>query len=134
MSPSEQRIRLFYIDEFWAEHLAYVSYLRESIHLESIASRNPIDQFHMQITQAYEQISVKIDQASQKMLLRLGDSNDPSEWEKLGLKSPASTRTYIINDQYSENRRSLWTGTTVFAFWGSQILRWALWPVYKMSK
>lgn len=134
MSPSEQRVRLFYIDEFWAEHLAYVSYLRESIHLESIASRNPIDQFHMQITQAYDQIPYKINKASQKMLLRLGDSNDPSEWEKLGLKSPASTRTYIINDQYSENRRSLWTGTTVFAFWGRQILRWALWPVYRMSK
>lgn len=134
MSPSEQRVRLFYIDEFWAEHLAYVSYLLESIHLESIASRNPIDQFHMQITQAYEQIPYKIDKASQKMLLRLGDSNDPSEWEKLGLKSPASTRTYIINDQYSENRRSLWTGTTIFAFWGRQILRWALWPVSRISK
>lgn len=134
MSPSEQRVRLFYIDEFWAEHLAYVSYLRESIHLESIASRNPIDQFHMQITQAYEQIPHKINKESEKMLVRLGGSNDPSEWEKLGLKSPASTRTYIINDQYSENRRSSWTGTTVFAFWGSQILRWALWPVYRISK
>ncbi|MEO2202938.1 DEAD/DEAH box helicase [Paenibacillus pabuli] len=134
MSPSEQRVRLFYIDESWAEHLTYVSYLRESIHLESIASRNPIDEFHTQITQAYEQIPSKINKEAKKMLLRLGGSNEPTEWEKLGLKSPASTRTYIINDQYSENRRSSWTGTTVFAFWGRQILRLALWPVYRMSK
>ncbi|MGC5775933.1 DEAD/DEAH box helicase [Paenibacillus pabuli] len=134
MSPSEQRVRLFYIDEFWAEHLAYVSYLRESIHLESIASRNPIDEFHVQITQVYEQIPAKINKESTDMLKRLGGSNDPAEWEKLGLKSPTSTRTYIINDQYSQNRRSSWTGTTVFAFWGRKILRWALWPVYRLSK
>ncbi|WP_373461264.1 hypothetical protein [Paenibacillus sp. W2I17] len=116
MSPSEQRVRLFYFDEFWAEHLAYVSYLRESIHLESIASRNPIDEFHAKITQAYEQIPAKINKESTDMLTKLGGSNDPEEWEKLGLKSPTSTRTYIINDQYSQNKRSSWTGTTVLAF------------------
>ncbi|WFA86391.1 DEAD/DEAH box helicase [Paenibacillus amylolyticus] len=134
MSPSEQRVRLFYIDEFWAEHLAYGSYLRESIHLESIASRNPIDEFHAKITQAYEQIPAKINKESTNMLLKLGGSNDPAEWEKLGLKSPTSTRTYIINDQYSQNKRSSWTGTTVLAFWGSKILKLALWPVYRLSK
>lgn len=134
MSPLEQRVRLFYIDEFWAEHLAYVSYLRESIHLESISSRNPIDEFHAKITHAYEQIPAKINKESTDMLTKLGGSNDPEEWEKLGLKSPTSTRTYIINDQYSQNKRSSWTGTTVLAFWGSKILRLALWPVYRLSK
>ncbi|MGN7763815.1 preprotein translocase subunit SecA [Paenibacillus sp. 22594] len=130
MSPSEQRVRLFYIDEFWAEHLAYISYLRESIHLESLASRNPIDEFHAQITEAYEQIPFKVNSASEKMLERLGGSNDPAEWEKLGLKSPASTRTYIINDQYLQNKRSTWTGTTVFAYWIRMIMK----PVFKLSK
>ncbi|MEN1985020.1 accessory Sec system translocase SecA2 [Paenibacillus hubeiensis] len=134
MSPSEQRVRLFYIDEFWAEHLAFVSYLRESIHLESLASRNPIDEFHAQITQAYEQIPAKINQESANMLRRLAGSNDPAEWEKLGLKSPASTRTYMINDQYIQNKRSSWTGTTVFAYLGRKILRLVLWPVYRLSK
>lgn len=134
LSPSEQRVRLFYIDEFWAEHLAYVSYLRESIHLESLASRNPIDEFHAQITQAYEQIPAKINQESANMLRRLAGLNDPAEWEKLGLKSPASTRTYLINDQYIQNKRSSWTGTTVLAFWGRKILRLVLWPVHRLPK
>ncbi|OKP94116.1 DEAD/DEAH box helicase [Paenibacillus sp. P32E] len=130
MSPAEQRVRLFYIDEFWAEHLAYISYLRESIHLESLASRNPIDEFHAQITEAYEQIPSKVNSASENMLERLGGSNDPAEWEKFDLKSPTSTRTYIINDQYSQNMRSSWTGTTVFAFWIRMIMK----PVFKLSK
>lgn len=116
LSPAEQQVRLFYIDECWADHLAYVSYLREGIHLESIASRSPIDEFHMKITEAFRHIPAKIDRAAEAMLVRLGGSNDPAEWEKLGLKSPASTRTYIINDQYLQNKRSSWTGTTILAF------------------
>jgi preprotein translocase subunit SecA len=81
MSPSEQRVRLFYIDKFWADHLAYVSYIREGIHLESLANRNPIDEFHTQIMQAYEQMPAKIDSESANMLVRLGGSNDPAKWE-----------------------------------------------------
>ncbi|TVX96638.1 DEAD/DEAH box helicase [Cohnella terricola] len=102
MSPSEQRVRLFYIDKFWAEHLAYVSYIREGIHLEGLANLNPIDEFHARIIQAFEQIPAKIEKETSTMLARLGNSNDPSEWERLGLKSPSSTWTYIINDQYAE--------------------------------
>ncbi|AIQ58388.1 DEAD/DEAH box helicase [Paenibacillus borealis] len=134
MSPSEQRVRLFYIDEFWADHLAFVSYLRESIHLESLASRNPIDEFHAQITQAYELIPARINRETANMLKRLDGSNDPAKWDEFGLKSPPSTRTYIINDQYIQNKRSSWTGTTVLAYWLRPFLKRALWPVFKMSK
>ncbi|MFC4601747.1 accessory Sec system translocase SecA2 [Cohnella hongkongensis] len=102
MSPSERRVRLFYIDKYWAEHLAYVSYIRESIHLEALVNLNPIHEFHTQIIQAFEQIPEKIEKETARMLAKLGRSNDPSEWERLGLKSPSSTRTYIINDQYAE--------------------------------
>ncbi|MEC0371101.1 accessory Sec system translocase SecA2 [Paenibacillus chibensis] len=130
MSPSEQRVRLFYIDKFWADHLAYASYLRESIHLESLVSGNPIDEFHAQITRAYEQIPAKINSESANMLIRLGDSNDPAKWEEFGLKSPTSTRTYIINDQYIQNKRSSWTGMTVFAFGIRKMLR----PIFGWEK
>ncbi|MEK3671738.1 preprotein translocase subunit SecA [Paenibacillus sp. FSL R10-2771] len=134
MSPAEQRVRLFYIDAFWADHLAYVSYLRESIHLESLASRSPIDEFHMQISQAYEQIPAKINHETANMLKRLNGSNDPAKWDEFGLKSPPSTRTYIINDQYLQNKRSSWTGTTVLAYWLRPVLRKLLWPVLKLPK
>ena len=132
MSPSEQRVRLFYIDKFWADHLAYVSYIREGIHLESLVNRNPIDEFHAQIIQAYEQIPAKINRESANMLARLGGSNDPAKWEEFGLKSPTSTWTYIINDQYMEylQNRSSWTPGTIIAYWIRKILR----PVFGWSK
>ncbi|MFD0712977.1 DEAD/DEAH box helicase [Paenibacillus sp. GCM10027626] len=134
MSPSEQRVRLFYIDEFWADHLAYVSYIREGIHLESLASRNPIDEFHMQITEAYDQIAAKIDSESANMLIKLGGSNDPAKWEEFGLKSPTSTRTYMINDQYIQNKRSSWTTETIMAYYLRKILRLAVWPIHRLPK
>ncbi|MEK3714867.1 preprotein translocase subunit SecA [Paenibacillus sp. FSL R7-0333] len=134
ISPAEQRVRLFYIDECWADHLAFVSYLREGIHLESIASRSPIDEFHTQITGAFDQIPGKIERAAETMLVRLGGSNDPAEWERLGLRSPASTRTYIINDQYLQNKRSSWTGTTIVAFWLRPIAQKLLSPFIKQPK
>lgn len=132
MSPSEQRVRLLYIDKFWADHLAYVSYIRESIHLTSLTNRNPIDEFHAQIIQAYEQIPAKINRESANMLVKLGDSNDPAKWEKFGLKNPTSTWTYIINDQYKEylQNPSSWTSGTIFAYWIRKMLR----PVFGWSK
>ncbi|MCM3129724.1 MULTISPECIES: DEAD/DEAH box helicase [unclassified Paenibacillus] len=130
MSPSEQRVRLFYIDQFWADHLEYVSYLREGIHLESLASRNPIDEFHAQITRAYEQIPAKVNSESTNMLIKLEGSDDPAKWEMFGLKNPTSTRTYIINDQYIQNKRSSWTTTTVFAYYIRKMLR----PIFGWGK
>jgi preprotein translocase subunit SecA len=130
MSAAEQRVRLYYMDKFWADHLAYASYLREGIHLTSLVNRNPIDEFHTQMIQAYEQIPAKINSESANMLERLGNSNDPAKWEAFGLKSPTSTRTYIINDQYIHHTRSSWNPMTVFAFAIRKLLR----PVFRLSK
>lgn len=119
MNPSEQRVRLFYTDKFWADHLAFASYIRESIHLASLANRSPIDEFHAHIIQAYDQIPVKVNRESANMLARLGGSNDPAKWEKFGLKSPTSTWTYLINAQYTQYLAtpSAWGFETVIAYW-----------------
>ncbi|SFF26374.1 preprotein translocase subunit SecA [Paenibacillus algorifonticola] len=132
MSPSEQRVRLYYIDKFWADHLAYVSYIREGIHLTSLVNRNPIDEFHAQIIQAYELIPAKINRESANMLAKLGGSNDSAKWEKFGLKSPASTWTYIITDQYKQYLQNpgSWTPGTIIAYWLRKILS----PVFGWSK
>ncbi|MED4953783.1 DEAD/DEAH box helicase [Paenibacillus macerans] len=132
VSPSEQRVRLYYIDKFWADHLAYVSYIREGIHLISLVDRNPIDEFHTQIIQAFEQIPGKINKETAIMLEKLGGSNDPAIWEKFGLKNPTSTRTYIINDQYKEylQNPSSWSAGTIIAYWMRKMLR----PIFGWSK
>mgnify|MGYP001407052279 CR=1 FL=1 len=100
LGAAEKRARLFYIDKAWADHLAYVNYIREGIHLESLANRNPIDEFHVRIIQAFEQLPDRIDQDTEKLLAKLDKTKDDHDWERLGLQGPASTWTYIMNDQY----------------------------------
>lgn len=136
MSPAEQRVRLYFIDKFWAEHLAYASYIRESIHLTSLTSRNPIDEFHMQMIQAYEEMPAKIDSESANMLVKLGGSNDPAMWAKFGLKTPTSTWTYMISDQYMDylQKPSSWSAGTIIAYYLRKALRRVLWPVHKLEK
>lgn len=131
-SPSEQRVQLYYIDKFWADHLAYASYIREGIHLTSLTNRNPIDEFHMQIIQAYEQIPEQIDKESAKMLAKLGGSNDPAKWEEFGLKNPPSTWTYIMSDQYMQYLQNpgSWNPGTIIAYWLRKTLR----PLFKWQK
>jgi len=130
LSPSEQRVRLFYIDRFWAEHLAFVSYIREAIHLEKLASREPIDEFHTQIIGAYQDISTRVNSESARMLAKLNGSNDPAEWERFGLKSPTSTRTYIMNDQYMQRDHSYWSPVAVVSYWVRMFLK----PILKLDK
>ncbi|MHA7966316.1 preprotein translocase subunit SecA [Paenibacillus sp. CAU 1782] len=132
MSPSEQRVRLFYIDKFWADHLAYASYIREGIHLTGLVKHNPIDEFHDQIIEAYEQMPAEIDREAADMLSKLGGSNDPAVWEKFGLNNPPSTWTYIINDQYQQYllNRGSWTPGTMIAY----LLRRLAKPMFGWSK
>lgn len=132
MSPSEQRVRLFFIDKFWADHLAYASYIRESIHLTGLMKHNPIDEFQEQIMRAYEQIPAGLQRETADMLAKLGGSNDPALWDQFGLKNPPSTWTYIMNDQYQDHllNRGSWTHGTMLAY----LLRRLARPIFGLSK
>jgi len=132
MSSSQQRVRLFFIDQFWADHLAYASYIRESIHLTGLLKHNPIDEFQEQIMRAYEQIPAGIQRETADMLAKLGGSNDPALWDQFGLKNPPSTWTYIMNDQYQDHllNRGSWSYGTMLAY----LLRRLARPIFGLSK
>ncbi|MFC5467549.1 accessory Sec system translocase SecA2 [Cohnella suwonensis] len=108
LGSAERRATLFHMDKAWADHLAYVSYIREAIHLESLANRNPADEFHHRIIHAFEQLPEKIEKETAATMnkLKSGAYGDPIDWEKLGLKSPTRTWTYLIQDQFMEKKQS----------------------------
>jgi len=108
LSETERYVRLYHTDRSWSDHLAYVSYIREGIHLESLANRNPVDEFHHRIINAFEQLPDKIEQETAKTLskLKAGKQEDQIDWEKEGLKAPSRTWTYLIQDQFMEKKTS----------------------------
>jgi preprotein translocase subunit SecA len=105
----EKRVKLYHMDRIWADHLAYVAYIREGIHLESLANRNPVDEFHQRIIEAFELLPDKISKDTTKTLAKLASKKDASEvdWEKEGLKGPSRTWTYLIQDQFTEKKTNM---------------------------
>jgi preprotein translocase subunit SecA len=109
LSSTERYVRLYHMDRTWSDHLAYVSYIREGIHLESLANRNPVDEFHNRIIHAFEQLPEKIETETAKTLKKLGSggSKEQVDWEKEGLKGPSRTWTYLIQDQFMEKKTNI---------------------------
>ncbi|MFC4306529.1 accessory Sec system translocase SecA2 [Cohnella boryungensis] len=109
MSEAEKHIRLYLMDRAWADHLAYVSYIREGIHLESLANRNPVDEFHHRIIHAFEQLPDKLEKDTAKALAKLNNAGSAADLdlEQAGFKAPSRTWTYLIQDQFLEKKTSL---------------------------
>lgn len=109
LGKAEKQVRLYHMDRIWSDHLAYVSYIREGIHLESLANRNPVDEFHRRIIEAFELLPDKIEKETAKTMSKLNAKahNERIDLEKEGLKGPSRTWTYLIQDQFMEKKSNI---------------------------
>jgi preprotein translocase subunit SecA len=93
-----RRATLFHIDNAWADHLAWVADLRESIHLVVLGRKEPLQEFQKAATDAFLELEEKIGGAVEKTLKGFIDRKGPVDPEKEGLKGPSSTWTYLVNE------------------------------------
>jgi preprotein translocase subunit SecA len=85
------------IDHFWAEHLAVISDIRESIHLFRLAGQVPLDQFHKQIDGEFCTFKEKIDAAVNSEVqktVKAATGQAPARKSK----KPSATWVYLEND------------------------------------
>jgi len=97
----EKQVRLVEADRYWAEHLAYIADLRESIHLEMIGGKTPLEEFQKTVTHAFIEMQKKWEKGSLRVFYDLSRRLDRIELEGKELKGPSSTWTYLINDEQS---------------------------------
>ena len=50
---------LFHLDRGWADHLAYLADIRESIHLRALGRQNPLDEFHRLAVDAFASLAAE---------------------------------------------------------------------------
>jgi preprotein translocase subunit SecA len=93
-----RRIALFQIDRLWADHLAWLADLRESIHLVSLGRKEPISEFQKAATEAFLGLEKKIEREARRTLKSFIDREGPVDLEREGIKGPSSTWTYLVND------------------------------------
>lgn len=87
-----REIMLFHLDDEWAEHLAVMDDVRESIHLRAIARETPIDEYHRIAVREFKDLAQRaVDKAVETF--RAGGS-----LEDLGLARPSATWTYMVSD------------------------------------
>jgi preprotein translocase subunit SecA len=93
-----RRVALFHVDRLWADHLAWLADLRESIHLVSLGRKEPLHEFQKAATEAFLGLEKRIEREVRRTLKSLVDREGPVDLDAEGLKGPSSTWTYLVNE------------------------------------
>ncbi|GAB2972604.1 accessory Sec system translocase SecA2 [Amycolatopsis acidiphila] len=93
-----REIVLFHLDELWSDHLAYLTDVRESIHLRAIARETPLDEFHRLAIPEFHKIIPAIEERSVKTLEEAEIGENGVDLSASGVRRPSSTWTYLVHD------------------------------------
>ena len=113
LREAEQQITLFHLDHLWAEHLAQVSDIRESIHLVSVGGNPPINEFHKLVNAAFLELDQKIEEGVVQTFEKLVLQGDEFDLKAAGIRGPSSTWTYLISDNTFGSWVGLLQGTNI---------------------
>ena len=93
-----RQIMLYHLDRGWADHLAYLSDIRESIHLRALGRQNPLDEFHRLAVAAFAGLAADAIEASQQTFETANVLADETGLDLSKLARPTSTWTYMVHD------------------------------------
>ncbi|OQO90330.1 accessory Sec system translocase SecA2 [Saccharomonospora piscinae] len=93
-----REVVLFHLDQLWADHLAFLTEVRETIHLRALAKEAPLDEFHRTAIPAFRKIRDEMEKRSAKTLLEAEITDDGVDLARAGVRRPTSTWTYLVQD------------------------------------
>ena len=91
-------IMLYHLDRGWADHLAYLADIRESIHLRALGRQNPLDEFHRMAVDAFASLAADAIEAAQQTFETSPSIEDEPGVDLSKLARPTSTWTYMVHD------------------------------------
>lgn len=93
-----RQIMLFHLDRGWADHLAYLADIRESIHLRALGRQNPLDEFHRMAVDAFAHLAADAIEAAQQTFETANVLEEEQGLDLSKLARPTSTWTYMVHD------------------------------------
>jgi preprotein translocase subunit SecA len=93
-----RQIVLYHLDQLWADHLAFLTDVRETIHLRALAKEAPLDEFHRAAIPQFRKIKEELAQRSVKTLGHAEITADGADLAAAGIRRPTSTWTYLVQD------------------------------------
>jgi preprotein translocase subunit SecA len=108
---AETIVTIGYIDRLWRDHLGRAAELREGIHLVRLGGQDPLARFEDHLGRAFAQFEDALHDAVLQALANVQSKNGAVDLAGLGLTAPASTWTYLVNDDpFRHQLGSLLTG------------------------
>ena len=91
-------IMLYHLDRGWADHLAFLADIRESIHLRALGRQNPLDEFHRLAVDAFASLAADAIEAAQQTFETANVLEEEPGLDLSKLARPTSTWTYMVRD------------------------------------
>jgi preprotein translocase subunit SecA len=91
-------IMLFHLDQLWSDHLAFLTDVRESIHLRALAREAPLDEFHRAAIPEFHKIIPEAGERSVKTLTEAELTENGIDLAASGVRRANSTWTYLVHD------------------------------------
>ncbi|MDR7274503.1 accessory Sec system translocase SecA2 [Catenuloplanes atrovinosus] len=91
-------IALYHLDRLWAEHLSYLSEVREGVHLRALGKLDPLDEFHRAAVPAFSKIMPEIEDRTVDTFAEIDEVTDTWEPAQANLVRPSATWTYLVHD------------------------------------
>ncbi|MBM7772173.1 preprotein translocase subunit SecA [Actinokineospora baliensis] len=98
LEAAARHVLLFHLDTRWSQHLAYLSDVRETIHLRALARETPIDEFHRAAISEFRGLLKDIGDLAEETFSTATVTADGVDLEQAGLRRPTSTWTYMVHD------------------------------------
>ncbi|MGC4932126.1 accessory Sec system translocase SecA2 [Gordonia sp. DT30] len=98
LEQAAREIMLYHLDREWADHLAFVSDVRASIHLRAIGRESPLDEFHRLILAEFAELPQRAVEKSRKTFRQVVITPDGVDLDAADLHRSTMTWTYMVHD------------------------------------
>jgi preprotein translocase subunit SecA len=98
LEQAAREIMLFHLDRAWADHLAFVSDVRASIHLRSLGRESPLDEFHKLILDEFSRLPGEAVDNARKTFREAVITADGVDLDQADLRRSTTTWTYMVHD------------------------------------
>jgi preprotein translocase subunit SecA len=123
---AERRLTLLSIDRCWSDYLTEMQALRDEVHLVALDGREPLAEFMKTAMAAFDGLVDRIEAEAVAAFAALSFDATGIDWEASGLRAPAATWTYLVNDRvFGSNVLLSLSNRASIGLWGVFLL----WPV-----
>ncbi|WP_127553447.1 accessory Sec system translocase SecA2 [Actinoplanes sp. OR16] len=97
LSDAARAIALYHLDRLWAEHLAFLSEVREGVHLRALGKLDPLDEFHRAAVPAFQELLTQVETKTIETFDEV-DLTDGWQPDRAEIVRPSATWTYLVHD------------------------------------